>query len=177
MGEPTSSMGDKHMPPGESGGENWIRSVGGVAAPLLAGFSFTSVVAVSAAAGSFRWPGLTVLALTFAAITLIAAVQCSYASEKIRRWTRTLYHFGLVALLLGFGFALAPQHATGDQDAFRWAAMATAFVACACEFVAFVRPPTRKTASVRQVSSGARPTWEPARGATGSQMVPKPLPV
>jgi hypothetical protein len=51
--------------------ERWIDSVGTVTLPLLAGFSITSVVVVSDDAGNFRWPGLTILVLTFAALVLL----------------------------------------------------------------------------------------------------------
>lgn len=56
----------------------WIDSVSSATLPLLAGFSTTSVVVVSDDAANFRWPGATILALTVAAIVLIAAVQLAY---------------------------------------------------------------------------------------------------
>jgi len=65
--------------------DDWIKSIGETAAPVLAGFSFTVVIVVSDDATHFRWPGEAILALTVAAITLIAAFQSSkYARDK--RW-------------------------------------------------------------------------------------------
>lgn len=49
----------------------WRNAVGTVVAPLLAGFSFTTVVVVSASAANFRWPGLTIFVLTIAVLLLI----------------------------------------------------------------------------------------------------------
>jgi hypothetical protein len=131
-----------------------------VAAPLLAGFSFTSVIAISAATEHFRWPGLTVLALALAAILMILAVQSAkYADPERRpaqglsaspgsgrhwpaeRWqmvTRNSYHAGLVFMLLGLAFALAPKQAATGQDALQWAASWLAFGACTAEFLIFI---------------------------------------
>jgi hypothetical protein len=65
--------------------DDWIKSVGDTAAPVLAGFSFTVVIVVSDDAGHFRWPGEAILALTVAAIALVAAFQCAkYARDQ--RW-------------------------------------------------------------------------------------------
>jgi hypothetical protein len=65
--------------------DDWIKSIGETAAPVLAGFSFTVVIVVSDDAAHFRWPGAAILALTVAAITLIAAFQSAkYARDK--RW-------------------------------------------------------------------------------------------
>ena len=70
----------------EEGLDDWIRSVGETAAPVLAGFSVTVVIVVSDDADHFRWPGLASLLLTVAAIALIAAVQCAkYA--RVMRWS------------------------------------------------------------------------------------------
>jgi hypothetical protein len=56
----------------------WVDSVGSATLPLLAGFSTASVIVVSDDAANFRWPGAAILALTIAAVVLIAAVQCAY---------------------------------------------------------------------------------------------------
>src|SRR5260370_11569038 len=147
VGEPVSRQGDGNLPTAGESLENWSKSVGDVAAPLLAGFSFMSVIAVSGSTEHFRWPGEAILALTIAAIMLIAALQCaeyvhherwarpsrSEASAKWpviffqylsrtggwRGWTRRFYHLGLTALLAGLAFALAPQNVTGGQDMLR----------------------------------------------------------
>lgn len=133
----------------------YIKSVGEIAAPLLAGFSFTGVIAISSAADHFRWPGPTVLALTLASVLLIAAVQSAkYADQKRqhvrgRHWSpetwrlvmRNSYHAGIVALLLGLAFALAPKQATAGQDGLWSAARYLAFAACGAEFLVFVTHP------------------------------------
>jgi hypothetical protein len=118
----------------------WAKSVGNVAAPLLAGFSLTSVIVVSEDADKFLWADAAIVSLAIAAIALIVAVQCSkYVHGTYRnavRWcgaTRILYHLGIVSLLLGLGFVLAPLHAKGTPDAPRWAAAILAFTAAACE--------------------------------------------
>jgi len=88
VGEPVSGQRDEHVHTTADTAENWTKSVGDVAAPLLAGFSFTSVIVLSDDAGAFRWPGEAILALTIAAIALIAAVQCAkYARPD--RWSGT----------------------------------------------------------------------------------------
>jgi hypothetical protein len=132
----------------------YIKSVGEIAAPLLAGFSFTGVIAISSASDHFRWPGPTVLALTLASVLLIVAVQSAkYAYPKCqcqpaqgRHWSpetwrllmRSSYHAGIVALLLGLAFALAPKQATAGQDGLWSAARYLAFAACGAEFLFFV---------------------------------------
>jgi hypothetical protein len=124
----------------EGKGGLWFRSIGDVAAPLLAGFSFTAVITLSNSAGHHRWPGITLLAFTVATISLIGAVEFSkYARdtskpmptrERSESWTRNFYHLGIVAVLLGLGLTLAPQQDTGLQNTVQWAASALAFVAC-----------------------------------------------
>lgn len=122
----------------------WIRAVGDVTTPLLAGFSVASVIVVSDDAGNFRWPGATILVLAIAAITLIAAVQCAYHTRLYlstdppwgARWakgTRIFYHGGIVALLAGLGLALAPPHGTGTEAGLRWLAMGITLFAAAGE--------------------------------------------
>ena len=77
-------MTEREMDSGTSGMvhearlKRWIDSIGTVTLPLLAGFSITAVVVVSDDAANFRWPGATILALAFAALVLIVAVQCAY---------------------------------------------------------------------------------------------------
>jgi hypothetical protein len=129
--------------------EKWIDSLGTATLPLLAGFSITSVVVVSDDAGNFRWPGLTILVLTFAALVLLGAVQSAYHARlyiskndpdhhKARFWvwwTRTLYDGGLLALLAGLSLVVAPLHYVGREAGFRWAATGLALCACVVEFV------------------------------------------
>ena len=132
---------------------NWIRSVGDTAAPLLAGFSFAAVIALSDDAEKFRWPGPAVLGLTTSVVTLIAAVQCAkYAGEPGRsnaawwhKYMRRFYHFGIIALLLGLSFALAPPRDAGlPQAAFRWVASVLALVAAAIETGIFLKHPLKE---------------------------------
>jgi hypothetical protein len=130
--------------------KTWIDSVGTVTLPLLAGFSITSVVVVADDdAGDFRWPGLTILVLTFAALVLLGAVQTAYHArlylsrddpdyDKAWSWvwrTRTLYDIGLLALLAGLGLVVVPLHGVGREAGFRWAAVGLALCACVVEFV------------------------------------------
>src|SRR5262245_6258466 len=75
------------------GDEEWIKSVGEVAAPLLAGFSFTTVIAVSIDAGRFLLPGEAILAFTLAAVTLVGAVQCAKYARR-DRWPGADRHLG-----------------------------------------------------------------------------------
>src|SRR5260370_14858057 len=90
----------------------WAESVGTVASPLLAGFSLASVIVVAEDPTKFYWEGATIISLTVAAITLIAAVQSSkYVhpedthAEEWYHGPRVLYHTGILALLLSLGFA------------------------------------------------------------------------
>jgi hypothetical protein len=59
-----------------------VQSVGSVAAPLLAGFSFTLVGLVLASPERFRWPGTSLLLLTLAGLSLVTAVQCAAWARK-----------------------------------------------------------------------------------------------
>jgi hypothetical protein len=79
MGRSEVAEMDRNAPgvrtPEEVADATWVKSVGGVATPLLGGFSLASVIVVSDDAAKFRWPGPAILALTVAAVVLIAAVQ------------------------------------------------------------------------------------------------------
>jgi hypothetical protein len=63
-----------------------VQSVGSIAAPLLAGFSFTLVGLVLASPDRIRWPGASLVLLTTAGLCLVAAVQCA---AWARRWDPT----------------------------------------------------------------------------------------
>jgi hypothetical protein len=124
----------------------WAKSVGNIAAPLLAGFSLTSVIVISEDPTKFRWSDAAILSLAIAAVTLIFALQTSKYVRKeyprAVRWygrTRINYHTGIVALLLGLGFALAPLHVAGSPDAPRWVACVLVFAASLHEAVAFTK--------------------------------------
>ena len=123
----------------------WAESVGTVASPLLAGFSLTSVIVVAEDPQKFYWAGATIVSLTVAAITLIGAVQSSkYVHREdahAEAWyhaTRVLYHNGILALLLGLGFALVP----GSSDWARRVAAGLALAAALGETIFFSREAT-----------------------------------
>ena len=68
-------------------------SAGSVAAPLLAGFSFTLVGLVIPSPERFRWPSLTLVFLVSAGVVFIAAVQAGFwarqfatTPDDIRLW-------------------------------------------------------------------------------------------
>jgi len=127
--------------------KKWVSKVGGVTLPLLAGFSFTSVIVVSSDdAAKFLLPGLTILTLVVATLVFIAAVQCAYHAQiyfikegpdygravNWYRWTRRAYDVGLFALFFGLGLAVAPP---GGADDLRWSAASLAWLACLGEVV------------------------------------------
>lgn len=149
-------MPGKEMDQGSSGDtiverrlKRWINSVGTVTLPLLAGFSITSVVVISDDAANFRWPGPTILVLAFAALALIAAVQCAYHAHLYlskrdpdrrkglgwARRTRRFYDIGLLAMIAGLALVVVPRHNTGVQAGFRWAAFVVASVAWFAELI------------------------------------------
>jgi hypothetical protein len=72
----------KWRKPAPLGYANAIDSVGGVAAPLLAGFSLASVIVVSDDAANFRWPGAAMLCLAIAAVMLVGTVQCAFNARQ-----------------------------------------------------------------------------------------------
>lgn len=53
-----------------------------VAAPLLGGFSIALIGVVAQASDHFRWPGVTLLLLTLAAIAFISCVQCGFWAKQ-----------------------------------------------------------------------------------------------
>jgi hypothetical protein len=57
-------------------------SLGTVACPLLAGFSFASVIVIADDSLSFRWPGVGILALSIAAISFFGALEASFNSKR-----------------------------------------------------------------------------------------------
>jgi hypothetical protein len=150
-----NGMAENEMGPWSEGGPTdvrlakWVDSVGTVALPLLAGFSITSLVVVSDDAVNFQWPGATILALAFAALALIVAVQCAYHARVYLsrkdpeyklgpRWakrTRRFYDAGLFALLISLGLVVVPRHIAGIQDCLRLAAVALTCVALLCEVI------------------------------------------
>jgi len=63
-----------------------LQTAGTIAAPLLAGFSFTLVALVLTSPSRVRWPDATLVPLTMAGLLLITAVQCAFWA---RRWDVT----------------------------------------------------------------------------------------
>jgi hypothetical protein len=122
----------------------YVDSVTGVASTVLAGFSFATVVMVSADARNYRWADVAIPCLVFAAVAILAAIQCAkYVSKddhESMRWygaVLVFYHLGLIAMMLGLGFALGPLHIHGSPAAPRWVACGMAWVTGVAQFIAF----------------------------------------
>lgn len=75
------------IPPVPLGSGPAFQAVGEVAAPLLAGFSIALLGVIAQSPGSFRWAGLSLLILTFAAGLLLFAVQAGFHARQMY-WTR-----------------------------------------------------------------------------------------
>lgn len=87
--EPGSSgprVGSPWYVPRPYGAPGALRNAGTVAAPLLAGFSFTLVGLVLTSPERIRWPNAALVLLTASGLGLIAAVQCAFWA---RRWDVT----------------------------------------------------------------------------------------
>lgn len=122
--------------------ETVAKSIGEVASPLLAGFSFTNVIViiVSSNAGYFLLPGEAIISWTIASIAFVLAVQfAKWVARKKVNYERTVlfYHIGVVTFLLGFGFALAPEPSSPAYW-FRCIASGVAFAFCAIEAGVYV---------------------------------------
>ena len=70
-----------------------IKSMGGIAAPLLAGFSITLAALILSAPQHFRWTSVTLTLLTGAAVALIGALQFTFRAlqfavspSEIEQW-------------------------------------------------------------------------------------------
>ncbi len=81
------------MPPSPYGVPAAIEMMGSVAAPLLAGFSLTLLILIITNPDAFRWPGPVLVALAFAAVTLISVVQftfwarsCTVTPDELKSW-------------------------------------------------------------------------------------------
>jgi hypothetical protein len=130
----------------EAGADSKARakSIGEVASPLLAGFSFTNVIviAMSSDTGHFLLPGEAIISWTIASIAFILAVQfAKHAADgevRFKKWTELPYHVGVVTFLLGFGLALL-THPSDETYVFRLVASSVAFAACLVEAVVYVR--------------------------------------
>jgi hypothetical protein len=78
------------------GYRNAINSVGTVASPLLAGFSFTLIALVIPATSGIRWPGVCLVLFVVSGISFVMAVQCGFWAQmwvvmpsEIGEWTPT----------------------------------------------------------------------------------------
>jgi hypothetical protein len=69
------------QPPFPYGYTAAVDSAGTIAAPLLAGFSFTLIGLVVPKAEGIRWPGIALSLLIFAAVAFIAAVQYAFSAR------------------------------------------------------------------------------------------------
>jgi hypothetical protein len=140
------------------------KSIGEVASPLLAGFSFTNVIfiAMSSDTDNFLLPGAAMISWTVASVAFIASVQLAkYVAEvtldagEIARYvsrTDICYHVGVITFLGGFGLALAPQHSSGSF-AYRVVASVVAFAACAIEGSLYLTRPWRTERKRRRQAS------------------------
>jgi hypothetical protein len=55
-----------------------IQAVGGVAAPLLAGFSLSAITLLIGTQPGVRWPGLSLFLFAFATVAFVTAVQTAF---------------------------------------------------------------------------------------------------
>lgn len=114
------------------------KSIGEVASPLLAGFSFTNVIVIITSSGisHFLLPGEAIIFWTIASISFIVAIQyAKYVADgeaKLRRQLDFYYHVGVFTFLIGFGMALAPPNGA-EVYVFRWFASGLAFTAFVVE--------------------------------------------
>jgi hypothetical protein len=143
-GEPQASVASGEQSALNDADMKYAQSLGGVAAPVLAGFSFATVVMVSAGASDYRWADVAIPALAIAAVAILTAIQCSKyidaAYPGYVNWYGGLlvsYHLGLIAMLLGLGFALGPVHVQGLPTGPRWVACSIAWAVSAGQFAAF----------------------------------------
>lgn len=141
-GSPSDQSAGRQANVADTDSETVAKSIGEVASPLLAGFSFTNVIViiVSSDTGHFLLPGEAIISWTIASIAFVFAVQfAKWVARKKVDYERTVlfYHVGVVTFLLGFGFALAPQPSTGAY-VFRWIASGIAFAVCLIEAGVYV---------------------------------------
>lgn len=114
------------------------KSVGEVASPLLAGFSFTNVIVIITSSGisHFLLPGEAIIFWTIASISFIVTVQyAKYVADgevKFKGQVDFYYHVGVFTFLIGFGMALAPPDGA-EVYVFRWFASGLAFTAFVVE--------------------------------------------
>src|ERR1035441_4004805 len=96
----------------EAGADSKARakSIGEVASPLLAGFSFTNVIviAMSSDTGHFLLPGEAIISWTIASIAFSLAGQfAKHAADgevRFKKWIELPYHVGVVTFLLGLAW-------------------------------------------------------------------------
>jgi hypothetical protein len=88
QGEPTGAdaggafVPPKWQKPAPLGYGQAIDTVTTIAAPLLAGFSVATIGVIASSSDKFRWPGVTLLMLTAAAILLVTSLQCGFFARQ-----------------------------------------------------------------------------------------------
>jgi len=139
MSEPSSDRpAERSVNTGDEESKTLAKSVGEVASPLLAGFSFTNIIVVitSSDIRYFLFPGEAIIFWTIASIAFVVTVQyAKYVAEGEAKWGKRVeyfYHLGVFTFLIGFGFALAPQPGA-EAYKYRWIASGIAFVAFLAE--------------------------------------------
>ncbi len=68
----------------------WVDRAGDATIPLFAAFGFATLILVCSDVSKFRWPGLTILVLTIASVSLIMSVQ---GTHQARMYLPTLEDF------------------------------------------------------------------------------------
>jgi MFS family permease len=167
-----------------------IQGLGSVAAPLLAGFSFTLVVYTLTATAAFRWPNAVLVLILGAALALITSVQCAMVARLFvvgprtgpghgaahRLWARRterLYNAGILLLLAGITVALVPPGPPGEMGA-RLAAIAVGLLGLAGAglWMGAAHPPARWIASrflAEPAAEGSSPRTRVAAGETAKE--------
>lgn len=107
---------------------NGILSMATVAAPMLGGFTITLAGVAAQADDKFAAPGISLLLLTLAAISLITCIQAGFWFQRpvdynlIARWrnaARIFYNLGIILLFFALATVLAPKN---SADTARWIA-------------------------------------------------------
>ena len=146
-GSPSDQSAGRQANAADTDSETFAKSIGEVASPLLAGFSFTNVIVIIVSGtGHFLLPGEAIISWTIASIAFVFAVQfAKWVARKKVNYERTVffYHVGVVTFLLGFGFALAPPPSTGAYLS-RWIASGGAFAVCVIEAGVYVNRELRE---------------------------------
>jgi hypothetical protein len=111
MHEPTRPQWD---PPSRYGWPGAVQSIGGTAAPLLAGFSMTVMASVINSGEHYRWPGQTLLLLAAAVVLFIACMESAV-------WARdfSAHPSEITPWWLDFDDLERQRKVTGEQHRFK----------------------------------------------------------